>query len=82
MTSKPEVRKRPSVYAATLTDERLKAAHRQRAAWQAYVRLTDKDTAYAQQIRALGELHDKVAAIWFQAPDEVQPKEEAKDGTE
>jgi hypothetical protein len=74
---KPEVRKRPGVYLASVMDYRLKAQNRLRAARSAYLNLSDRTSGYAREIKALVELHEKVAAIWFQAPDEVQPQEEA-----
>ena len=59
------------VYTVSVKDYRREAHKRVALCHRSYDRLGDKTTTYARSIKALLDVHERVAALWDSVPNEL-----------
>lgn len=62
------------VYRASVKDYKLRSRQKFDEARRAYDGLSDWTTAYAQEVKALMDLHAAVFALWDSAEDDIKPE--------
>jgi len=60
------------IYEESLEKHRREARKRASECWEAWKKLKHKDSNYAKEIYALGELHDKALYVYEDAPDSLR----------